>query len=159
MPPKRKAIGRSTPQARKKKALRASETDEQREARLETIRVRTAQSRSSETDEQREARLETIRIRTAQARSSETDEQREARLETARVRNAQAFSSETLQQRDARLETVRVRIARSRRTPNAYLDLAAFRYDAIYNYSQVLLLEKWINYACIAVPSNLRMKH
>ena len=133
MPPKRKAIGRSTPQARKKKALRASETDEQREARLETIRVRTAQSRSSETDEQREARLETIRIRTAQARSSETDEQREARL-----------------------ETVRVRIARSRRTPNAYLNLAAFRYDAIYNYSQVLLLEKWINYACIAVPSNLR---
>ena len=89
MPPKRKAIGRSTPQARKKKALRASETDEQREARLET----------------------------------------------ARVRNAQAFSSETLQQRDARLETVRVRIARSRRTPNAYLNLAAFRYDAIYNYS------------------------
>ncbi|GLV37521.1 pickpocket 22, partial [Carabus blaptoides fortunei] len=36
------------------------------------------------TDEQRKARLETIRVRTAQARSSETVEQREERLETAR---------------------------------------------------------------------------
>ena len=58
MPPKRKAIGRSTPTARKKKASRASETDEQRETRLETLRVRNAQARSSETDEQREARVE-----------------------------------------------------------------------------------------------------
>ncbi|GFU32378.1 hypothetical protein TNCV_2009191 [Trichonephila clavipes] len=30
MPPKRRAIGRSTPQARKRRALRASESDEQR---------------------------------------------------------------------------------------------------------------------------------
>jgi hypothetical protein len=52
MPPKRQAICRSTPQARKKRALRASATDEQREARLETARVRITQARSSETLEQ-----------------------------------------------------------------------------------------------------------
>ena len=68
MPPKRKAIGRSTPQARKKKALRASETDEQREARLETARVRNAQAFSSETLQQRDARLETVRVRIARSR-------------------------------------------------------------------------------------------
>ena len=55
--------------------------------------------RASETDEQREARLETVRVHTAQARSSETVEQREARLETARVRNDQACSSETVERR------------------------------------------------------------
>ncbi|GFT23434.1 hypothetical protein TNCV_2016911 [Trichonephila clavipes] len=40
MPPKRRAIGRSTPQARKRRALRASESDEQRALRLENLRVR-----------------------------------------------------------------------------------------------------------------------
>jgi hypothetical protein len=119
----------------KKKALRASETDEQREARLETVRVHTAQARSSETDEQREARLETVRVHTAQARSSETDEQREARLETVRVHTAQARSSETDDQREARLETNRVRTARSRRTLHTDLNLAAFHYNANYDYS------------------------
>ncbi|KAJ8879102.1 hypothetical protein PR048_019708 [Dryococelus australis] len=39
MPPKRKAIGRSTPQAKRKRASRASETDEQREVRLEPVRL------------------------------------------------------------------------------------------------------------------------
>ena len=76
MPPKQQVIGRSTPQARKKKASRASETDDQQEARLETVRVRTAQAHSSETDEQREARLETAPVRNAQACSSETVERR-----------------------------------------------------------------------------------
>uniref|UniRef100_A0A0B7BR32 Uncharacterized protein n=2 Tax=Arion vulgaris TaxID=1028688 RepID=A0A0B7BR32_9EUPU len=47
MPPKRKAIGPSTPRARKRKALLASETDEQQKARLQTVRVRTAEARSS----------------------------------------------------------------------------------------------------------------
>ena len=37
MPPKRKSIGRSTTEAQKKKALRVSETDKQRESRLEPI--------------------------------------------------------------------------------------------------------------------------
>lgn len=48
--------------------MRASETDEQRETRLESVRNHTAQARSSETHEQREARLESIRIRTDRSR-------------------------------------------------------------------------------------------
>ncbi|GFW89286.1 ATP-dependent DNA helicase [Trichonephila clavipes] len=39
MPPKRRAIGRSTLQARKRRALRASESDEQRALRLENLRL------------------------------------------------------------------------------------------------------------------------
>lgn len=68
MPPKRQAIGRSTPQARKKKASQASEIDEQREATLETARVRNPQACSFETVEQREARLESVRARTARSK-------------------------------------------------------------------------------------------
>jgi len=47
MPLKRQTIGRATPQAQNKKALRASEIIEQREARLKTIRVRIARSRQT----------------------------------------------------------------------------------------------------------------
>ena len=90
MPPKRSSIGSLTPQARKKKALRASETHVQRETRLEKDRVRVAKARSSETVDQREARLETVRVRIAKARSYETVEQRKARIETVRVHTAQA---------------------------------------------------------------------
>ncbi|KAF0985906.1 hypothetical protein HZS_2021, partial [Henneguya salminicola] len=61
MPPKRRLIGQSTTQARKKIALRSSETDEQRERRLQINRLRNTQSRSSESKDQREARLETVR--------------------------------------------------------------------------------------------------
>ncbi|GFT66139.1 uncharacterized protein TNCV_2009571 [Trichonephila clavipes] len=59
MPPKRRAIGRSTSQARKRRALRASESDEQRALRLENLRVHATETRSSESD-QREVRLETV---------------------------------------------------------------------------------------------------
>ncbi|GFU44735.1 hypothetical protein TNCV_2220521 [Trichonephila clavipes] len=76
MPPKRRAIGRSTPQARKRRALRASESDEQRALRLENLRVHSTETRSSESSDQREVRLETDRIRTNQIRSSETTELR-----------------------------------------------------------------------------------
>ncbi|KAF0987236.1 hypothetical protein HZS_6188 [Henneguya salminicola] len=65
MPPKRRLIGQSSIQARKKIALRSSEIDEQRERRLQMNRLRKAQSRSSESEEQREARLETVQVRTA----------------------------------------------------------------------------------------------
>lgn len=109
MPPKR--IGRSTSQARKKRALRASETLEQREARLETVRACTAQAWSIETLEQREERLNIDRERTAEARFSETPEQRETRL-----------------------ETVRTTIARLRQHISD-LNLGAFRYNAAYDYS------------------------
>ncbi|GFU51414.1 hypothetical protein TNCV_1273761 [Trichonephila clavipes] len=56
---KRRAIGRSTPQARKRRALRASESDEQRALKLENLRVHATETRSSESSDQREVRLET----------------------------------------------------------------------------------------------------
>ncbi|GFX33071.1 hypothetical protein TNCV_5042391 [Trichonephila clavipes] len=73
--------GRSTPQARKRRVLQASESDEQRELRLENLRVHATETRSSESSDQREVRLETDRIRTNQIRSSETTELRERRLQ------------------------------------------------------------------------------
>ena len=90
MPPKRRAIDRSTPQARKRRALRASESDEQRASSLENLRVHAAETRSSESSEQREVRLETDRIRTNQTRSSETTELRERRLQNVRISTARS---------------------------------------------------------------------
>ncbi|GFV21987.1 uncharacterized protein TNCV_4526731 [Trichonephila clavipes] len=112
MPPKRRAIGRSTPQARKRRALRASESDEQRALRLENLRAHATETRSSESSDQREVRLETDRIRTNQIRSSETTELRERRL-----------------------QNVRISTARSRRTLHADLNLSAFHYDSNNDYS------------------------
>ncbi|GFX58732.1 uncharacterized protein TNCV_804371 [Trichonephila clavipes] len=112
MPPKRRAIGRSTPQARKRRALRASELDEQRALRLENLRVHATETRSSESSDQREVRLETDRIRTNQIRSSERTELRERRL-----------------------QNVRISTARSRRTLQADLNLSAFHYDSNNDYS------------------------
>ncbi|GFY36535.1 ATP-dependent DNA helicase [Trichonephila clavipes] len=112
MPPKRRAIGRSTPQARKRRALRASESDEQRALRLENLRVHATETRSSESSDQREVRLETDRIRTNQIRSSERTELRERRL-----------------------QNVRISTARSRRTLHADLNLSAFHYDSNNDYS------------------------
>ncbi|GFX36395.1 uncharacterized protein TNCV_3671501 [Trichonephila clavipes] len=112
MPSKRRAIGRSTPQARKRRALRASESDEQRALRLENLRVHATETRSSESSDQREVRLETDRIRTNQIRSSERTELRERRL-----------------------QNVRISTARSRRTLHADLNLSAFHYDSNNDYS------------------------
>ncbi|UYV73327.1 hypothetical protein LAZ67_10002739 [Cordylochernes scorpioides] len=112
MPLKRKSIGRSTSQARSKKISQASESVQQRDARLEADRIQTAQARSNETVQQRKASLEDNRIQTAQGRSNESIAQWETRLGTNRERNV-----------------------RSRRTLHAYLNLAAFHYDAEYDYS------------------------
>lgn len=57
MPLKRAAIGRSTPQTRKQTRMRASKTDKQRNARLESARICT-EAHVNEADVQREARLE-----------------------------------------------------------------------------------------------------
>ncbi|GFV66451.1 uncharacterized protein TNCV_3032051 [Trichonephila clavipes] len=137
MPPKRRAIGRSTPQARKRRVLQASESDEQRELRLENLRVHATETRSSESSDQREVRLETDRIRTNQIRSSETTELRERRL-----------------------QNVRISTARSRRTLHADLNLSAFHYDSNndYNLHPNVVIGKWIKFACIVVHSNLKMK-
>ncbi|KAF0986845.1 hypothetical protein HZS_5626 [Henneguya salminicola] len=69
MPPRRRLIGQSTTQASEKIALRSSETEEQRERRLQMNRLRNAQSPLSESEEKREAHLEIVRVRTAEARS------------------------------------------------------------------------------------------
>lgn len=61
MPPKQRAIGRFMSQARNKKATCVSKTNVQREMRLEPNRERNIQARSSETNDQRDARLETDR--------------------------------------------------------------------------------------------------
>ncbi|GFS54039.1 uncharacterized protein TNCV_3762361 [Trichonephila clavipes] len=112
MPPKRRAIGRSTPQARKRRVLQASESDEQRALRLENLRVHATETRSSESSDQREVRLETDRIHTNQIRSSETTELRERRL-----------------------QNVRISTARSRRTLYADLNLSAFHYYSNNDYN------------------------
>ncbi|GFW18545.1 ATP-dependent DNA helicase [Trichonephila clavipes] len=90
MPPKRRAIGRSTPQARKRRALRALESDEQRSLILENLRVHATETRSSESSDQREVRLETDRIRTNQIRYSEITELRERRLQNVRISTARS---------------------------------------------------------------------
>ena len=82
MPPKKASIGRSTSKARKRKASLQSETDEQSEAKLESDRIRNAETLSSESVE-REKRLKTDRVRTAQARNSDTVQ----RIRNARVRH------------------------------------------------------------------------
>jgi len=48
-----------------------------------------------------------------------------------------------------------------RRTLDAYLNGGAFHYDTSYDYTfhPSVVMEKWINYACIAVLWNLKMKH
>ncbi|UYV77959.1 hypothetical protein LAZ67_15003037 [Cordylochernes scorpioides] len=68
MPPKRKSIGRSTSQGRSKKISRASESVQQRNARLEADRIQTAQASSNESIAQRETRLGTNRERNVRSR-------------------------------------------------------------------------------------------
>ncbi|GFV12325.1 putative DNA helicase [Trichonephila clavipes] len=96
----------------RRRALRASESDEQRALRLENLRVHATETRSSESSDQREVRLETDRIRTNQIRSSQRTELRERRL-----------------------QNVRISTARSRRTLHADLNLSAFHYDSNNDYS------------------------
>jgi hypothetical protein len=62
MPPKRKCIGRKTPEAQRRKILRASETEDQKEARLKAVRTHSAQVHTNETQEEREARIEALRF-------------------------------------------------------------------------------------------------
>ncbi|GBP20189.1 hypothetical protein EVAR_82062_1 [Eumeta japonica] len=119
MPPKRQAIGRSTHQARKKRALRASESDEERALKPENLRVHAAETRSSESSEQREVRFETDRIRAIQARSSETTELRERRL-----------------------QKVRISTARSRPTLPSDLNLGAFPYNNDYTFHPRVVIGK-----------------
>ncbi|XP_076635652.1 uncharacterized protein LOC143348863 isoform X1 [Colletes latitarsis] len=91
------------------KRIRATETPEDREARLKQHRVRMALSRATETTQQRRARLEQQRVRTALLRAAETTLQRQARLEQNRLTTALSRATETRLQRQARLEADRIR--------------------------------------------------
>ncbi|XP_073992917.1 uncharacterized protein isoform X1 [Rhodnius prolixus] len=81
-------IGQVTRQAKKMKLLRKSETSEQRRARLESGRLRTARARASESEQERAARNEANRIRQARARASESAQKRAIRLEKNRLRQS-----------------------------------------------------------------------
>ena len=61
----------------------------------------TKKTTTSETAEQRDSRLQTLRLRNAEYRAAETTDQRESRLDAQQARTAQIRSYETLdQQRD-----------------------------------------------------------
>ncbi|EYB87952.1 hypothetical protein Y032_0254g286 [Ancylostoma ceylanicum] len=119
MPPKRSSLGRVDPNTKRVREVRANETLEQREARLEENRLRNAESRAAETSEQREARLEQNRSRVADLRAAETSEQRETRTEENRLRTAESRAAETSVQNAIRLETTRLRnyMTRAAETP------------------------------------------
>ncbi|KAK7793157.1 hypothetical protein R5R35_011031 [Gryllus longicercus] len=114
MPPKRSSLSRSTSAARRNKRIRASLTNEERQARNEADRLRIANSRALETEGQHAARIERERLRAARSRASETEEQHAARIEKERLRAARSRASETEEQHAARIERERLRAARSR---------------------------------------------
>ena len=66
------------------KRKRADESNEEREARLEAMRVNNAAAREIESEEQKRARLEADRDQTAAARETESVEQKNARLNANR---------------------------------------------------------------------------
>ncbi|GBM00524.1 hypothetical protein AVEN_77338-1 [Araneus ventricosus] len=113
MPPKkRQSSGQVHPKTRRARVMRACETPEQRDARVEQSRLRMSASRSIETPEVRRDRLEEDLHRRAASRANETTEQREARVEENRVGIVQ--TREFLRQSNLKLE--------------------AFKYDPQYDY-------------------------
>ncbi|XP_077295183.1 uncharacterized protein LOC143917475 isoform X1 [Arctopsyche grandis] len=111
---KRKSTKYINPKSKRVKLLRATETPQQREVRLELLRIRKAESRAAETTAQRQARLEQQRIRQAESRAAETTEQRQARLEKQQIRQADSRAVETIEQREVRLQQQRIRQAEAR---------------------------------------------
>ena len=63
--PKKHRLVELRPKQEREKASLRSETDERREARLESDGIRNAETRSSESVKRREKRLKTDRVRTA----------------------------------------------------------------------------------------------
>ncbi len=83
----------------------ASETEEEREARLQRMSQRLA----SETEEEREARLQRMRLHQQQRLASETEEEREARLQRVTLHQQERLASETEEEREDRIERDRER--------------------------------------------------
>ncbi|GBN65113.1 hypothetical protein AVEN_15253-1 [Araneus ventricosus] len=107
---------------RRVKVMRACETAEQCDVRVEQSLLRMSASRPLETHEVRRYRLEEDSHRRAEARANGTTEQREVHLEENRVRIVQ--TRELLRQSNLKLE--------------------AFEYDPQYTkFIQTYILEKW----------------
>ncbi|XP_070508410.1 uncharacterized protein [Chironomus tepperi] len=73
---------------------RRDETEEQRQKRLESERIRMAERRKTETEAERQKRLAAERARVAHKRRTESEEARRKRLEEQRIRVAQRRSAE-----------------------------------------------------------------
>ena len=96
------------------KKMRAEESYEEREVRLEALRSNNAVARKAESDEEKKRRLEVDRNNTAAARQAESEEVKKARLEADRINTATARDAESEQQRTARLEAMRINNAEAR---------------------------------------------
>ena len=84
------------------KRKRADESNEEREARLEAMRVNNAAAREIESEEQKRARLEADRDQTAAARETESVEQKNARLNANRENMKNTREAETIAQKEKR---------------------------------------------------------
>ena len=73
-----------------------SETEEQREARLQRMRITYCERMAVETEEQREARLQRMSANQSDRLAAETEEQREARLQRMRIAHTGIFVVNTV---------------------------------------------------------------
>ena len=81
----------------------ATETQCQRDARLERMRALQSEILATESQQQREARLERVSALQSERLAAETQQQREARLERMSALQTERIASETPQLREARL--------------------------------------------------------
>ena len=78
----------------------AAETEEEREARLQQMRVRLA----AETPDEREARLQQMSTYQRERLAAETEEEREARLQQMNTFQHERLAAETEEEREVRLQ-------------------------------------------------------
>lgn len=85
MPPKKRPrLGIRDASAARMTNIRAAETEEAREERLEANRRNNEKARAQETEEEKKYRLEAKRRRSEQVRVQETEEEKKDRLEAER---------------------------------------------------------------------------
>ncbi|XP_073976325.1 uncharacterized protein isoform X1 [Rhodnius prolixus] len=92
-----------------KKRVRAKESEEQRQRRLERGRERERARRAAETEEERARRLEIKRRKDRERRACESEEKRRARLKRKAERDRERRANETPEERRRRLDRIRER--------------------------------------------------
>ena len=119
---------------------------QEREAQKEFERNKKKQQRASETPQQREARLQKMREynarRTSTFKLNATIQEHEAKKEYERNKKKQQRANETPQQREARLEKMRDYNARTYLTDNfteKYKKKGTFSYTKEYNRNQKMI--------------------